>query len=373
MLLLLPTGRDVHFFVDEFVVNDDQDLETIDDISAKIDLKNHAWITVAKASKTQHQKFEVWLEKKITEGYREPSLQYPLRNSKEIIKFEKSLASNGVDSENTLASTADGTERPVESNITNELLDESPTFNPNSETPEPTIRIQAYALPRPMTELKVPVNLTCGDKVCIEVHDETNEDFTDALKRCFMKLPAQRVLIITLAEVISSDFITAVEKARNRRPLVIDRNSQLYISNSNEITQIREYELSIRKWLVDLSMTQDLIASSCVIAGFEWASVLIITNDNHKSQFYARNMVMRAMSRLVWLKTNSLTEVNELEGLRPVESNIINESLDDESKLARELLNYSYPVTKRRVSFSQVVDLPEDENKGFGRLFNFFR
>ena len=90
-LLLLLTGRDVHLFVDEFVVNDSEDLKTLDAILEKIDLKNHVWITVAKASETHRYDFEDWLEKKIKEGYREPSLKYPLRNTKEIIKFEKSL------------------------------------------------------------------------------------------------------------------------------------------------------------------------------------------------------------------------------------------------------------------------------------------
>ena len=61
-MFLLPKGWDVHFFVDEFVVNDGQDLKIMDDITAKIDQKNHAWITVAKASKTHHSDFEAWLE-----------------------------------------------------------------------------------------------------------------------------------------------------------------------------------------------------------------------------------------------------------------------------------------------------------------------
>ena len=68
-MVLLPKGCDVHFFVDEFVVNDGQDLKITDDITAKIDKKNHSWITVAKASKTHHKDFETWLEKKIADGY----------------------------------------------------------------------------------------------------------------------------------------------------------------------------------------------------------------------------------------------------------------------------------------------------------------
>ena len=315
-LLLLLTGRDVHLFVDEFVFNDSEDLKTLDAISEKIDLKNHVWITVAKASETHRYDFEDWLEKKIKEGYREPSLKYPLRNTKEIIKFEKSLlnplqpeqnneeANKLVKSENSLASSAVESKNPVESSIK------------DNETTNHTLI--PYGLPRPLTELEIPANLTSGDEVCIKIHDGTNEVLVDALKRCFKILPAHRVLIIVLAEEISWELISAVEEARGqRRPLVIDRQSQADSNNSSKITQVREYELLVRKWLIDLAMTQDLIASSCVIAGFEWSSVLIITNDNHKSKFYARNMVMRAMSRLVWLKTNSLDEVNEQKQKKP--------------------------------------------------------
>ena len=302
-MLLLPTDCDVHFFVDEFVVNGEDDLETIDDILAKIDKKNYAWITVAKANDNNRHCFEAWLEKKISEGYREPSLKYPLRNSKQILDFERSLASNSNTEKDLSLTTA--TANP----------------NPNRQSSEPLVSANCmllpYGLPRPTLDLKIPINLTCGDRVCIEVHDGTNELLVDAMKRCFKKLPAHRVLVVVLSEEISCDLISAVEEAREqRRPLIIDRKSQADGCSSTKITQIREYELFVRKWLVDLSMTQDLIASSCVIAGFEWASVLIITNDKHRSQFYARNMVMRAMSRLVWLKTNSIDEVNEQKQIR---------------------------------------------------------
>ena len=75
----------------------------------------------------------------------------------------------------------------------------------------------------------------------------------------------------------------------------------------------REYQIIIRDWLIDPASKRDLIASSSVIAGFEWPSVLIITSNNFKSQFHIRNIVMRAMSRLVWLKTDSLDEIHERE------------------------------------------------------------
>ena len=77
--------------------------------------------------------------------------------------------------------------------------------------------ISTYGQPRRMTELKIPVNLSCGIEVCTEIHDETNETLVDAMKRCFKKLPAHRVLIVALAEEISCDLILAVEEARGQR------------------------------------------------------------------------------------------------------------------------------------------------------------
>ena len=65
----------------------------------------------------------------------------------------------------------------------------------------------------------------------------------------------------------------------------------------------------IQKWLDDKSEYQDLITSATVIAGFEWPSVLMITSNKSSSQFHVRNIVMRAMSRLVWLKTELLDDL----------------------------------------------------------------
>ena len=74
------------------------------------------------------------------------------------------------------------------------------------------------------------------------------------------------------------------------------------------------YMNEIRQWLADPSKLEDLVVSASFIAGFEWPSVLIMTsNDYDDAQFYVRNMVMRAMWRLVWLKTDSINEVYESE------------------------------------------------------------
>ena len=67
----------------------------------------------------------------------------------------------------------------------------------------------------------------------------------------------------------------------------------------------------IQQWLVDPSKLEDLIVSASVIAGFEWPSVLIMTSHDYDAQFYVRNMVMRAMWRLVWLKTDMFDSIYE--------------------------------------------------------------
>ena len=67
----------------------------------------------------------------------------------------------------------------------------------------------------------------------------------------------------------------------------------------------------IRQWLDDPSKLEDLIVSASFIAGFEWPSVLIMTSNDYDAQFYVRNMVMRAMWRLVWLKTDFVTSIYE--------------------------------------------------------------
>ena len=88
----------------------------------------------------------------------------------------------------------------------------------------------------------------------------------------------------------------------------------------------------IRQWLVDPSKLEDLVVSASVISGFEWPSVFVMTSNNYNAQFYVRNMVMRAMMRLVWLKTDSINEVYESEFIDS-ESNELEVEEDDLNRL----------------------------------------
>ena len=186
-----------------------------------------------------------------------------------------------------------------------------PSESQNTTEIKPKVTlVQLFELPTqdwPMNRLTLPTNMLSGQKVHIEHHD-INEPLEDSMKRCFDKLPTERVLIIVFCEMISLGLIDKIAKIRGQgRPLVVDGSTKLDNNSAND----REYQIIIRDWLINPK--RDLIASSSVIAGFEWPSVLIITSNNFKSQFHIRNIVMRAMSRLVWLKTDSLDDIQERE------------------------------------------------------------
>ena len=69
---------------------------------------------------------------------------------------------------------------------------------------------------------------------------------------------------------------------------------------------------TLRQWLRDPSQSEDLIATAPFVGGFEWPSVIMITSTIYESEFHVRNIVMRSMCKLVWLKTNIIDQVHEL-------------------------------------------------------------
>ena len=69
---------------------------------------------------------------------------------------------------------------------------------------------------------------------------------------------------------------------------------------------------TLRKWLSDPSQTEDLVTSAPFVGGFEWPTVMMITSTIYESEFHVRNIVMRSMCKLVWLKTNIIEQVHEL-------------------------------------------------------------
>jgi hypothetical protein len=295
---------DSNVFIDEFVVNANKDMKIIDDIAAKIDKNSHLWVTVAKASAQYAANFKYWIERKVADGYLEPSLIYPLRNTMEIVEFESALAPKNFLFFSERSELLGGPEKSSE-------ISESSTNQPTIESMPKVTLVQTYDLPTknwPNNTLMLPQNMCCGQKIHTEDHAVESEPIRDAMIRCFDYLPDKRVLIIVFGGTISIELVNMIEEIRQQgRPLVVDEKNNL----NDTSTYAKEYQRSIQKWLTDRTKTQDLIASSGVIAGFEWSSVLLITSQSFESQFHLRNMVMRAMSRLVWLRTNSLEEVQE--------------------------------------------------------------
>ena len=182
----------VHIFIDEFVVNDVDDLRTLDEVCEKINVENHMWVTVAKASVIHSESFKNWLEEKKKAGFIEPSLNFQLRNTKEIIAFENSLAPQKKSlAENTLKTGPESQSDTNESDV-QPALDSNPDPDGSSQTTQPvsTNQLQPFDLPTqgwPFTELKIPDNLCSGKKVHVETH-KTSEPLEDAMDKCFKVL-----------------------------------------------------------------------------------------------------------------------------------------------------------------------------------------
>ena len=86
-----PTGGcKVHLFIDEFVINKET-LSTFDDMNEMIDESCYVWLSIARATNETNDMFKTWLEQKKESGYVTPTLEYPLRNSKEILDFDRKL------------------------------------------------------------------------------------------------------------------------------------------------------------------------------------------------------------------------------------------------------------------------------------------
>ena len=68
--------------------------------------------------------------------------------------------------------------------------------------------------------------------------------------------------------------------------------------------------IAIERWVCDETQLQDIIVEMDHIGGFEWPRVLVITRKSVFHQFEEKNCIMRAMSRLVILRTDSIHRNN---------------------------------------------------------------
>lgn len=274
--------KGANVFIDEFVIDSLDALKALNTLYRKVD--NLLWVTVAKTSSEFTIFFKDWLENKVKEGCLVPSLIYPLRNSKEIVEFENSLATNltyhdDAGQEELLTRLLELDEESLIDTSASQMKDSQSTKNQTDDEIQTNSKCIAYGLPTPNwpeTGLKYPTNLCHGSLVDEEQH--LTGSLSNAVQECWRKLPDKRVLVVVFAQIVPSDLIKAIQETRGHIPLVVDGDSDLKL---------------LRHWLANSEEPQDLVVSSTSIAGFEWHSVLMVTSFDNKSQFYVRNIVMR--------------------------------------------------------------------------------
>ena len=255
----------VNIFIDEYTIAKEEDMKIVDEIGEKIDKESNLWVTVAKASAKSDKAFRKWLEEKEKdEKWFVPSLSCALRNSKEIIEFEKKKFELNQNISNIMEE--EKSELPLK--LPSELQPTSPldqdtnlkakgSFTelqpeqPNQQIPQTTsenkepanektvlpnepensrIGCQAYALPSkswPLSDLKMPTNMMCGQEVEDPVeHYSFDEPISLAMKKCFQSLALKRVVIIVFSATISPQLIRDIEETRQQKAFVVDGKSR---------------------------------------------------------------------------------------------------------------------------------------------------
>ena len=161
----------------------------------------------------------------------------------------------------------------------------------------------------------------------------------DVIIRCYEELPTKGVLVVVFSGR-NDEVMKIVYEIQNIRKVFILTEDDKVFDGKGVARETTE----VRKWLDEKSECQDLITSASVIAGFEWPSVLMITSNKSSSQFYVRNIVMRAMSRLIWLKTELLDDLIDGEATKQevVENKKVRKKTrpkEDEYEYERRLTN----------------------------------
>ena len=257
---------DVHVFIDEFSFIGEDSYEKINSLVSMLGPKNYLWIAVGRKISGTDPIFDKWLKEKEEEGFFLPSFTCPLRNSKDIVDFD---ASYGKDSYKRL--------------------------------------VGSYSMPTagwPSVKLKSPSNQICAPEPILMEHDPT-KSFNESILKCCQFFPSStRILIIVMLlpgqkvfDDIPKDIVQAVQEARGNYPIVINHREYAH----------HEKQKAMKDWLLnkDGENGQDMIASFSSLGGFEWPSVLLITDNTRFNQFEEKNSIMRAMSRLVVLRSEA--------------------------------------------------------------------
>ena len=163
--------NEIHIFIDEFVVHSDGDLEMLDEISTKIGQNNYFWLSVAKSTSQSTKSFKTWLDGKVKNEYLEPELKYPLRNTKEIVEFENSLApkESRVDELITTTANLEVSTTNLETLETESLGAESLPLPSKEEPSSSRTLVQPYNLPTqgwPMSIRIASKYVSCSRSPC---------------------------------------------------------------------------------------------------------------------------------------------------------------------------------------------------------------
>ena len=136
------SDANVNIFIDEFTVFKDEDVIKIDEISNKLADESYFWVTVARANARSDKTFKTWLEgKESDDKWCVPTLTNALRNSKEIIEFDKMEFETIKESKSTSESESGSESSDNENNkdeASDSKSDESDSENEDGEPKTPT-------------------------------------------------------------------------------------------------------------------------------------------------------------------------------------------------------------------------------------------
>ena len=259
---------DVHVFIDEFTFIGEDSYKKIDSLVSILGPQNYLWIAVGRKIFGTDIIFDKWLKEKEEEGFLLPSFTCPLRNSKDIVDFDASYGKKIL-----IKGWLDST----------------------------------YSMPTagwPSVKLKSPSNQIHAPQPILMEHDPT-QSFNESILKCCQLFPSStRILVIVMLMPgqkvfgdIPKKIVKAVHKARGHHPLVINHREYA----------LHEKQKAMKDWLLnkDGENGQDMIASFSSLGGFEWPSVLLITDNTQFNRFEEKNSIMRAMSRLIVLRSEA--------------------------------------------------------------------
>ena len=221
-------GKDINVFIDEYAVNNKEDTKIIDQLSDLVDQSCYFWLTLGRVSYQENNSLQEWLEEKRKE-YVIPNLYLSLRNSKEIIQYERSLEPEQKVEEGDKVVLEDIRKyvHSISSEDKETILKamEAPSANTN-EIPKCGLPDQNW----PKSNNLTPSNQLSGFSIPEPVVSLSQKTLPEDIKNCFEKLNSSgRVMIIVLSKKIPEKLIQIIRKARFKKPIIVDENGELIL------------------------------------------------------------------------------------------------------------------------------------------------